>query len=302
MFNATRKTFYGLLLLCAAVALLGGCSSGPSNMPENDESAAASGAATIVVTYFPYADHLFALGQADRLKGVVNLKSLQNFTVYDQFLQDGAVADLGDQVELEKIAALKPDLIIASPNEEQYMEQLSKIAKTVTVPATLNWKDTMTGVAAAIGEEAAAENYVAQFEKLQNETVAIMEKSGEKGKTALFTMPWKSAFTYWGSTRMSLYYDKLGFQPVDDLEMVGEITLEGIVALNPDYIFIGKDYTGSSEIKLDDLAGNPVWNTLDAVKNNKVFIVDTEILGPLAMGQYKGLEYMQKLLSDGQTS
>nr|WP_283942844.1 ABC transporter substrate-binding protein [Paenibacillus konkukensis] len=171
------------------------------------------------------------------------------------------------------------------------------LAKTVTVNATLNWQETIRGVAAAIGEEAKAEEYIQQFQKKQSEVAATMEKSGAKGKTALFIMPWKKSFTYWSGSRMALYYEKLGFKPFEGMSNVGEITLEGIGKLDPEYIFVGKDYTNSSEITLQDLETNPVWNSLAAVKNKKMFVVDTEILGPLAMGQFKGLTYMQQLFA-----
>ncbi|ULL15657.1 ABC transporter substrate-binding protein [Paenibacillus sp. H1-7] len=129
---------------------------------------------------------------------------------------------------------------------------------------------------------------------------AMMEKSGAKGKTALFIMPWKKGFTYWSGSRMSLYYEKLGFKPFEGMQNVGEITLEGISKLNPEFLFIGKDYAHASEITLEDLAKDPVWNSLDAVKNKKMFVADTEILGPLAMGQWKGLDYMNQLFTSGQ--
>ncbi|GKU78024.1 ABC transporter substrate-binding protein [Paenibacillus sp. L3-i20] len=302
MFVSKKKVTALVLTLFMAITFTSACGNeGQSNQKSTNKNADVKGPATIVVTYFPYADHLIALGQVDRLAGVVNLKSLQNFKVYDSYLESGNIVDLGEQVSPEHIASLKPDLIIVSQNDKQHVEQLSKIATTVTVEATLDWQETIVAVARAIGEEAAAEQYITKFQALQNETATVIEKSGVKGKTALFAMPWEKSFNYWGSTRMSLYYEKLGFKPVDDLEKVGEISLEGIYALNPDYIFIGKDYANASEIKLEDLGKSAIWNSLDAVKNNKVFEVDTEILGPLAMGQYKGLEYMNQLFS-GTTS
>jgi len=296
-----------IMLCCVMTLCMGlliGCSNGtnPTDNTTATPSVAPSpvadkGPAKIVVTYFPYADHLFALGKADTVAGVVNMKSLKDFTVYEPFLKDGRIADLGDQIDLEKIMALNPDLIIASQNEAAQIEQLSKIAKTVTVNATLNWQETIRGVAAAIGDDAQAEAYIQQFQTKQAAVSATIEQSGVKGKTALFMMPWKKSFTYWSGSRMALYYDKLGFKPFEGMSNVGEIDLEGISKLNPEYIFIGKDYTNSSEITLQDLETNAVWNSLDAVKNNKMFVVDTEILGPLAMGQFKGLTYMEQLFA-----
>ncbi|TNJ66457.1 ABC transporter substrate-binding protein [Paenibacillus hemerocallicola] len=297
-----------LIVLC--FVLLAGCGGGMTNnnagtaspaspAPPASPQPAKSGAPKIAVTYFPYAEHLFAIGQAGAVKGVVGLSSLKQFSVYDPFLRDGAIVDLGDEANLEKIIALNPDLIIASQFDEKIAEQLSKIAKTVTINTTLNWQETIVQVAAVVGEEAKAKQYIDGFNKKGSEIAALMEQSGQKGKTALFIMPWKKGFTYWSGSRMALYYDKLGFKPFDGMKNTGEITLEGIAELNPEYIFIGKDYTNSSEITLKDLETNPVWQGLNAVKNKKMFVVDTEILGPLAMGQSKGLDYVEKLMKAG---
>ncbi|KRF07992.1 hypothetical protein ASG89_16265 [Paenibacillus sp. Soil766] len=286
MFLLKKGWMLTFSILCVFAILAAGCGNGSTASstvtPASSSAAAATtapvkkGPSKIVVTYFPYADHLFALGKADAVAGVVNLKSLQDFPVYD---------------------LLNPDLIIASDADQKDLEQLNKIAKTVTVKATLNWQETIRGVAAAVEEEAAAETYVNQFLNKQTEVSTVIEKSGVKGKTALFVMPWKKGFTYWSGSRMAIYYEKLGFKPFEGMKNVGEITLEGISELNPEYIFIGKDYTNSSEVTLDSLSQNPVWNSLSAVKNKKMFVVDTEILGPLAMGQVKGLDYMSKLFA-----
>ncbi|MGG1518867.1 ABC transporter substrate-binding protein [Paenibacillus oryzisoli] len=307
MLRFTKGRMLAFTLICILTLLVSACGSKQAESPASSSSASTAPAATaaptptpeakkgparIVVTYFPYADHLFALGKGDAVVGVVNYKSLKDFTVYDPFLKGGKVADLGDKVNLEEIMKLNPDLIIASNNDQKDIEQLSKIAKTVTVNATLNWQETIRGVADAVGEQAAADSYIAQFQTKQTEVSAVMDKSGMKGKSALFVMPWKKGFTYWSGSRMALYYDKLGFKPFDGMQNVGDITLEGIAKLNPEYIFIGKDYTNSSEVTMDALQKDPIWNSLDAVKNKKAFVVDTEILGPLAMGQMKGLTYM----------
>lgn len=305
MFQIKKGWMLTFSMLVMFILVLSGC--GNVEKTTNKETAAASnppaatappvnkGPAKIVVTYFPYADHLFALGKADAVAGVVNLKSLADFPVYDSFLKGGKVEDLGDKINFEKIMALNPDLIIASDADQKDVEQLSKIAKTVTVKATLNWQETIRGVAAAVGDDATADAYINQFLAKQEAAAKTLEQAGVNGKTALFMMPWKKSFTYWSGSRMSIYYEKLGFKPFEGLKNVGDITLEGISELNPEYIFIGKDYTHGSEITLEELNKNAVWNTLSAVKNKKMFVVDTEILGPLAMGQFKGLTYMSSL-------
>ncbi|MGW9529308.1 ABC transporter substrate-binding protein [Paenibacillus terrae] len=97
----------------------------------------------IAITYFPYAEHLFAIGEQDAVAGVVGLSSLQNFKVYQPYTSQNKIQNLGDKINLERILALQPDLIIISDQDEALYDQLSKIAKTIIVPISENWQDTI---------------------------------------------------------------------------------------------------------------------------------------------------------------
>ncbi|AET58002.1 ABC transporter substrate-binding protein [Paenibacillus terrae HPL-003] len=44
---------------------------------------------------------------------------------------------------MERILAIQPDLIIISDQDEALYDQLSKIAKTIIVPMSENWQDTI---------------------------------------------------------------------------------------------------------------------------------------------------------------
>ncbi|MGQ7277547.1 ABC transporter substrate-binding protein [Brevibacillus thermoruber] len=247
----------------------------------------------------PYADHLFAIGETAAVKGVAGLKSLRNFPVYEAYTKEGKIADLGDEPHLEKILELNPDVIISWEGDENRYEQLSKIAPTILIPSSENWQVTIMQVAAVMGEEEKAQQYIDSYRQKLKDVASLMEQSGEKGKTALFLMTWGKGFNYYGGVRMSPYYKELGFTPFDKMGDYGEISLEGVSELNPDYIFLGEDFTRSADVALKELEQNPVWKNLRAVKNNRVFVVDTEIMGPLAMGQYKGLDVIESIMKGG---
>ncbi|SDZ42003.1 iron complex transport system substrate-binding protein [Evansella caseinilytica] len=253
---------------------------------------------TVAVLYFPYAEHLFAIDEASLVGGVVGLTSMQNFPVYDPFLADGEIVDLGNEANLEKIVALNPDVIIASEMDENIYDQLEKIAETIVIPMSENWQETIVQVAAVVGEEDGAQQYIERFNEQLGDIAAVMEQTGEKGKAALFMMTWGKGFNYYSGIRMKNYYEEIGFEKYDQLEDYGEISLEGVSELNPDYIFLGEDFTESAELKLQELEENSVWNQLTAVKDGNVFIVDTEMMGPLAMGQSKGLEIIEHILME----
>ncbi|GJM81866.1 ferrichrome ABC transporter [Paenibacillus sp. HMSSN-139] len=250
----------------------------------------------VAITYFPYADHLFAIGEQDVVAGVVGLKSLQNFPVYDPYTKQDKIADLGDTASMESILALDPDVIIAWEDDEKIYDQLSKIAPTILIRQSENWQDTIEKVAAVIGEEDKAKQYIADYNAKLDALAAKMDETGAKGKTAIFMMTWGKGFNYYGGVRMEPYYDRLGFAKFDGMEDWAEISLEGVADVNPDYIFLGEDFTGAAELTLDELADNPVWNGLKAVKNGNLHVIDTEIVGPLAMGQSKGLDVIRQIM------
>ncbi|PYI54634.1 ABC transporter substrate-binding protein [Paenibacillus flagellatus] len=252
----------------------------------------------VAILYFPYADHLFAIGEQQAVAGVVGLSSLRNFPVYEPFVKDGRIADLGDQANLENILALEPDVIIAWEQDEKIVDDLAKIADTIVIPQSENWQDTITKVAAVLGEEEKAQRYIDQYNAKLDRLAAKMETSGEKGKSAIFMMTWGNGFNYYGGVRMQPYYDKLGFRRFDGMKDWGEISLEGVSAIDPDYLFVGEDFTRTAQMTLKQLETNPVWTSLKAVRSGKLIVVDTEIVGPLAMGQSKGLDVIEKTMGN----
>ncbi len=251
--------------------------------------------AKVAVTYFPYAEHLFAIGDEASVAGVVGLKSLQNFPVYDPYVEDGRIADLGDEADLEKIAAAQPDVIVASEYDDKIYDQLAKIAPTIVIPTSENWQDTIGKVADIVGDEAKAQAYIEAYDAKLEGLAAKLDNDGLKGKTALFMMTWGKGFNYYYGKRLEPYYKGLGFSGFENQKDYGEISLEGVSEWNPDYIFLAEDFTNSAELNAEALKSNAVWNSLNAVKNGHVYVVDSEIVGPLAMGQNKGLDYMAEV-------
>jgi iron complex transport system substrate-binding protein len=82
-----------------------------------------------------------------------------------------AATDLGpsgSEVDLEKLASLKPDLILAvflQDDFDQVGEQLQSIAPTVFYNNTTEWRTTAAGIAGASNEADALDDKVAEFEK-----------------------------------------------------------------------------------------------------------------------------------------
>lgn len=189
------------------------------------------------------------------------------------------VEEVGPQESpnLEKIAALEPDLIIsASVRHDAIYDELSKIAPTVFVETTgPTWKENITKVAEAVGEEKLAETELAAYtERAAKLGKAINEKAGNPtvsmvrfldGPTRLMGNTSFSGFIF---SDMGLKRPKA--QDVDDFAV--EIGEEQIRKADGDQIFVSvyEGGEGSKEI----FQRNPLWRQLDGVKAGNVHDVN----------------------------
>lgn len=83
----------------------------------------------------------------------------------------------------------------------------------------------------------------------------------------------------------SLYMD-LGLtapQEIKNAQTQEMISLEKFSEMNPDYIFVqfSEDENKDQPDALKNLQNNPIWQSINAVKNNKVFV---NVVDPLAQG------------------
>ncbi|MFE4519259.1 ABC transporter substrate-binding protein [Kitasatospora sp. NPDC056783] len=198
------------------------------------------------------------------------------------YLKDkaGSPAAVGtiNSLNLEAIAALKPDLILGSQlrAQEQYA-QLSKIAPTVfSLRPGYPWKQNFLLNASAFGLEAEARS---QLDAYQAAAAAIGAKLGDKRPaiTPLRFMP--------GRTRL---YAELSFigtiltdvpLPQPEIERVKELAVEvspeQIDKADADWIFYGV-YGSPSSTNQDAVLGGALWKTLGAVKSGQARPVSDE--------------------------
>ena len=175
------------------------------------------------------------------------------------------VLDFTDGLEFERIAGLRPDLIIAvySGLTKKDYETLSKIAPTVAQPPGQvdwgsSWQDEILTVGRAVGKPEEAE-------KLRDEAAAQLKAAAEenpefKGQTAAVATPYQGIWVYGPQDARSRLLTDLGFTFPDGLRDVG-----------------GDDFGGQlSGEKLDLLdVGALIWfaepGPAEKVRDNKVY-------------------------------
>lgn len=245
-----------------------------------------------VVTLFQGAtDAALALG----VKPVAAVESWieQPWYEYIREQMDGVV-NLGDenQPDLEKIAELRPDVIIASKTRhEKINEQLSAIAPTVMTEEVHLWKDTLQLTADALNKPEEEASFLQQWDE---QVADFKQQMGERlNDIEVAVIDFRSdhvRIVYTGFAALVL--DELGVPRPDNQK--GEswgvklTTKENIPQMDADILF---DQTSSSrdDGRLDLRASwmeHPLWQSLRAVQNNKIYEVDTAVWnngsGPIA--------------------
>lgn len=203
--------------------------------------------------------------------------------------------ELGDKVSpsIENILSIEPDYIFATEYHDKNYDSLEKIAPVITLNTKDIYEDWQYGlrtVAKIIGKEDEAEKVIDSMmheiatgrealESIQGESVALIISWDGKTFNVLGE----------GNPVYTLAFDKekgLGLTP--DSTFTGtnnEFTaFEGISTVQADHIFLIGDIT-KQETLMNELKQSKVWNNLNAVKKDNIYVMDTSAItgGPLAI-------------------
>lgn len=221
----------------------------------------------------------------------LGIKPVGSVTIFDDGTFPAYLGDATEGIEpvgtiaspnLEKIAALKPDLILSSKlrDEERY-ELLSQIAPTVFAERLGDaWLDNFLLFADAMGEKEQGEAKAAAYKQ---RLADLNSKLKEQGDIPVVSMV---RFMKGGQVRMYNNGSFIGTiltgaqlgrpeaQTVED-KVWSEVNKETLSAVDGDVIFYGI-YGADDESSLADYEQDPLWQQLNAIKNNKIFRVDDD--------------------------
>lgn len=193
-----------------------------------------------------------------------------------------------DHVSLESIAALEPDLLILF-SDEPAQKALGEAAAAIGIPVFgldintfRDYAGAMRELTLRTGREDLYERYVTGVEAGIEEAIA---QAGSRfdGKTYLLlhvsaTKSKAEKDNYFACEMLN----NLGLQNIaDDSAPWNELSMEAIVAADPDYILVVP--RGDNQKALDGFrekfASGPVWPELTAVKEGRFHVLDKELFG-----------------------
>jgi iron complex transport system substrate-binding protein len=186
-----------------------------------------------------------------------------------------------DQVSLEKLLMLQPDLILAVTPHKAIYEQLSQIAPTVLYdyPSGDGWKDFLRSSSEALGKTQEAETLLNQYQqRLQD----FKQKMGDRLALQVSVIhPLKEG------TRI-MYKDFFGGSIIEDAGLSRPpeqdqegfnsqpVSFEWIPQMDGDVIFSISFNDEESLELVETLQQHPLWSQLTAVKQSKVYPVNAE--------------------------
>ncbi|MGJ6962162.1 ABC transporter substrate-binding protein [Streptosporangium sp. G11] len=182
-----------------------------------------------------------------------------------------------EQPSLERIVALKPDLIVSAKiRHEALYDKLSQIAPTVFSETTgAIWKDNLKLVGEALGKEDLAERKIKEYQDRA-------AKIGESIKAKDGELPTVSVARFAGEPTVRLYVENsysglvlkdVGFPRPEDQPTVTDtvmvpISQENISQLDAEHIFVSVYEDPAVEPVKEKFEANPLWGRLKGVKHD----------------------------------
>lgn len=202
------------------------------------------------------------------------------WTSFDLGLND-TVADLGAVKEpnLEVLLAAQPDFILASCNTTADLE-LQSTFENAGIPVAYfdiqSFDDYLNMLKICTDLTGCPENYETYGLEVQSQVEAAKKHQDGLAPTVLTIRATGSSCKVKGSSDFLLgeMLADLGCVNVADSEtsLLEELSLEAILAADPDYIFVvlqGSDSTDAQETLEKALLSNPAWSSLRAVQEGR---------------------------------
>lgn len=306
-----KNKWMGLLAIIAVMVLVAAC--GNANDSKKDSSSSSKGNAVevkhdggttkiekepkkVVALEYSFVDALVALGV--KPVGIADDGDKKNIIepIRDKV---GDYKSVGDrkQPNLEVISQLKPDLIIADSNRHKgNYEQLSKIAPTILLPSLdSDYKQNLEAfktIGKALSKEDEADKRLDEHkEKIEKYEKEITMDKDKKVLPAVISQ--SGLLAHSDKSYVGQFLHELGFKEALTKDVADQLpeylnapylnmNSEQLADVNPERMFVmvnGEDDPFYAKMKEDK-----VWNDLDAVKNDRVHVVDR-----LTWAKFRGL-------------
>ncbi|MFE5321747.1 ABC transporter substrate-binding protein [Paenibacillus sp. NPDC056579] len=202
------------------------------------------------------------------------------------------IEDIGGitTVNTEKLLSLKPDLVIGSPN---FHRNLATILDTSNIPFAMfnlstykDLKEKAPLLGKLSGSESKANEELAKLDQRIGQYVGKVP--ADKTPTFVMLNVTPSSVSVQRTNTVGLEVAKMlkmknvaeSLEAAQNSQSTAPYSLEKLVELNPDYVFIlihGAKEAGEKKIQ-SDLSSQPAWASLRAVKENRMTVLSSDLM------------------------
>lgn len=268
------KAFTSYLLLSLSIAISQTALSAIETIDDEGSVVRLQTPAQRIISLAPSLTELvFAAGAGDKLVGVVE------YSDYPPAAQSLPIVGRFDLLDMERILALEPDLIIAwqTGNPRASVSRLKQLGLTVYIaePKTLDTiPDHIYKLSQLAGTESIAELAIAQFENTHEE---LKNRFSNRQAVSTFYQVWDSPLiTAGGNELINDIINLCGGENIfAELDLVApKVSEEAVLQRNPEAIIA----SGMDIERPEWLDDWKAWPSLTAVQNNNLFFVPPELL------------------------
>ena len=245
---------------------------------------------------------LFALGLGDRVVGVTDYCNYP--PEVNELKERGRLTVIGGywEPDVEKIVALGPDLVIgyaSVPLHLDVAERLESMNVTVLLlfPRYLNDVfDNIVLVGRACGKLREAQELV---EQLRARVESVVERVRGLPKVKVYYELWFDPLMSAGPGTFidelislaggeNIFHDAQSPWPMVDSEQV--------IRRNPDVIVLPDTYMSDFNVSIEQVKSRPGWQVINAVKDDKIYLIEEDIISRPGPRLVDALETLAKYL------
>jgi iron complex transport system substrate-binding protein len=225
---------------------------------------------------------LFAIGAGDKVVGVTDYDNYPyNFSAW---ITAGNMTSIGgySTPNKETIASLQPDLILATPINDVDVVTLRSLGYSVLVinPASINGVlHDIALIGNATGNQAGATSLADKINSQINSITSKIAAANIQEKPKVYYEIWDDPLmSAGGTTWINDIINKVGAINIfaNETQQYPTVSSESIVQMNPDVILLPSSM-GTGTITPDSVKARSGWNTINAVKNNRIVVIDGDL-------------------------
>jgi iron complex transport system substrate-binding protein len=251
--------------------------------------------ARIISLYPSFTETLFALGAGEKVVGVT--KYCDYPPEASQKEQVGGVTT----VDLEKVVTLNPDLVLVDARlQQELVNGLENFGLTVVALYPKNLEEIIENVrliGRVTGHEQEAQKLTADIEKRVKFITDRTKGLADSERPKVFYLVWYDPLKTMGPG--SLVDELLQLAgghniAADAKEEVAAYSFEMVVQHNPQVIILAGG--SMTSITVENLKALEQWQVIDAVKRDRVYMIDAALIAGARPRIVDGLEMMTKCL------